>query len=166
MKTQKYNIFILGDKPSKLGSIRRFLLNRFKNKVNIFLYFNTKTFFRMMHSRIDLIILDDLNNKRRKPEQLSEVLKSIRSRFPETQVIINTSNSDVADAVEAISSGESNYRVKPNRSWFKIGILVDRIVTQPIRVLVSEWGVKKVISLFILIFFIMFAVVYLVLNIT
>ena len=155
MKTQKYNIYILGNNPSKLADFRNFLMTRFKNKVNVYLYFNNKDFQRRMHSGVDLVILDSLNEEETSPQEASMELKIIKSRFPKTEVIVHTSNDDVAVAVEAMHSGAKDYIVKHDRSWQKIGILADNIIIQPIRALFAEWGVVK----FCAIFFVTFCII-------
>lgn len=155
MNTQKHTIYILGNNPLKLGVLRKFLLSRFRNKVTVLLYFSSKNFLRMIHSGVDLVILDNMNEKGREPE----LLKNIKTRSPETEVIIHTSNDDVAVAIEAMRSGASDYIVENNRSWLRIGILADRIIAQPIKALYAEWGVMKFCGIFLITFFIMGIVV-------
>ncbi len=101
-----------------------------------------------MHSGVDLVVLDSLNEKGRNPEQVFEVLKRIKASFPETEVIVHTTNDDLAIAVGALRSGATDYIIKHNNSWLRIGMLADKIVAQPIRALFTEWGVKKFIGIF------------------
>jgi DNA-binding NtrC family response regulator len=163
MKVQKHNINILGNDTVKLSSLRKFLLNNYSKKVNVSLYFSIKSFFRVMHNGVDLVILDGLNEKGWSPEKQSELLKSIKVRFPETEVIIHTSNDDVSVAVESMRSGAKDYIIKDNRSWLRIGLLIDRIVAQPTKALVAEWGVMKFTGWLLLIFLIVSSTAVLVL---
>jgi DNA-binding NtrC family response regulator len=159
MKSQKHNIYLLGNNPMKLSALRNFLLHRFNNKINVFLYFSSKSFLRVMHNHVELVILDHLNEKENNPEQGPQILKSIKERFPETKVLIHTSNNDAAIEIESLHAGANNFIVKHNRSWLRIGILTDRVIAQPIKILFAEWGVKKFIGMFILTYLIMTVVI-------
>lgn len=166
MKTQKHSIYIIGNNPSKVGALRQFLVNMFKNKANIYLYFSSKSFLRVLHGHVDLVILDHLSEKGSNPEQGPEILKSIKARYPKTEIIIHTSNDDTALAVESIRSGANEYIVEHNRSWLKIGILTDKVIAQPLKRLYAEWGVMKFTGMLIIVCFVMAVLVGIALKIT
>ena len=166
METQKHNIYIVDDNKLMAGMLRKFLLSRFENKVNVSLYFSGESALKRMHQGVNLVILDYyLNEKGKNAKQGVEVLQTMKAGFPETEVVMYTSNEDVVTAIEAMRSGASDYIVKNKSSWYKISSLVDRIIAQPIRALLSEFGVLKFLSIFLLTFFTMAVVVIWALNV-
>ncbi len=156
METYKHTLYIVDNNKHVAGTLRRFLLNHFKENLNIKLYFSDKSCLRMMHEDVELVILDqNLNEKGDPSKQSVEFIKIIKERFPQTQVVIHTSSEEVAMAVESMRAGASEYIVKDNKSWFKLEHLVDRMVSQPLRLLVAEFGVAKFIAIFFGVFMLM-----------
>ncbi|HEV7231215.1 MAG TPA: response regulator [Bacteroidia bacterium] len=167
METQKLNVYIVDDNKMMAGSLRKYLKNRFGEKVDVSLYFSGDSCLRMMHGHIHLVILDYYLNERGKAGKNGvEILKRIKDRFPETEVIMHTSNEDVAVAIEAMKMGAKDYVVKNEHSWNKLLQLVERTITQPIRALVAEFGVPKFMGIFLFTFFVMGAVVFWALKLT
>jgi len=167
METQKLNVYIVDDNKMMAGSLRKYLKNRFGEKTDISLYFSGDSCLKMMHENVNLVILDYyLNEKGKAGKNGVEILKTIKDRFPNTEVIMHTSNEDVAVAIEAMRVGASDYVIKGQNSWNKLQQLVERTVTQPIRSLVAEFGVTKFMGIFVLTFCVMGAVVIWALRLT
>jgi DNA-binding NtrC family response regulator len=167
METQKLNVYIVDDNKMMAGSLRKYLKNRFGEKAEISLYFSGESCLKMMHENVNMVILDYyLNEKGKASKNGVEILKSIKDRFPNTEVIMHTSNEDVAVAIEAMRVGASDYVVKGQNSWKKLQQLIERTVTQPIRTLVAEFGVTKFMGIFVLTFVVMGAVVIWALRLT
>jgi FixJ family two-component response regulator len=93
-----------------------------------------------------------------------DVLKTIKLRHPETEVVILTSNEDIGLAIDAITIGAKDFVVKGVGSWQRILAIVDQTVTQPIRFLVTEYGVTKFVGIFLFTFLTMGMVVVLALK--
>ncbi len=167
MENQKLNVYIVDDNKMMAGSLRKYLKNRFGDKIDISLYFSGDSAMRMMHEHIHLVILDYyLNEKGKASKNGVEVLKGIKDHFPQTEVIMHTSNEDVAVAIESMRVGAKDYVIKGDRSWKRLQQLIERTVTQPIRTLVAEFGVTKFMGIFVLTFFVMGAVVVWALRLT
>jgi len=167
METQKLNVYIVDDNKMMAGSLRKYIKNRFDDNVEISLYFSGESCLKMMHDHVDLVILDYyLNEKGKTSKNGVEILKQIKDSFPGTEVIMHTSNEDVAVAIEAMQSGAKDYVIKGTHSWQKLLQLVERKITQPIRALVAEFGVPKFMGIFLLTFFVMGAVVIWALKLT
>ena len=166
MNTQKHNIYIVDDNAVKAGALRKFLLNRFDNKVTISLYFNGSSCLRSMHNNVQLVILNYMGKNHENTTHGVEVLKMIKNRFPKTEVIMHSSNENVAVAVDAIQSGANNYVIKKDGSSIRIYEMIDKVIAQPLRLLVAEFGVWKFCVIFLLIFILMGAAVAFTLNMT
>ena len=167
METQKLNIYIVDDNKMMAGSLSKYLKTRFGNSIGTSIYFSGESCLKMMHENIHMVILDYyLNEKGKTGKNGVEVLKTIKDKFPNTEVIMHSSNEDVAVAIEAMKIGASDYIIKGTNSWKKLQLLVERTVTQPIRNLVAEFGVPKFMGIFLLTFFTMGAVVIWALRLT
>jgi DNA-binding NarL/FixJ family response regulator len=165
METQKLNVYIVDDNKMMAGSLRKYLKNRFDDKIEVSIYFSGDSCMRMMHTHVDLVILDFyLNEKGRSAKNGVEILKQIKDHFPDTEVIMHTSNEDVVVAIEAMQSGARDYVIKGEHSWKKLLLLVEKTITQPIRALVAEFGVTKFVGIFLFTFCVMGAVVIWALN--
>ena len=167
MENQKLNIYIVDDNKIMAGSLRKYLKNRFEDKVDIFLFFNGESCLRMMNDNIHLVILDYyLNEKGKTRKNGVEILKNIKDNFPYAEVIMHTSNEDVAVAIDAMRIGAKDYVIKDTQSWKKLQMLVERTITQPFRILAAEFGVPKFVGIFLLTFCAMGAVVFWALKLT
>ena len=93
-----------------------------------------------------------------------DILKSIKYTNPKTEVIMLSGNEDMAIAIETFRSGAKDYVIKGNGSWKKISKLLQLIITEPIRILVREFGVSKYMAIFLLTFVIMGVVTWSVLH--
>ena len=106
MQEQSINVFILNDNVEIAGKLRKYLIKRFGNLLNISLFFSSRSCLRMMNNQIDLVVVDDyLNEGRNNSTSGIEVLKRIKDKNPKTEVIILTSNEDIGTAVDAIKLG-------------------------------------------------------------
>jgi DNA-binding NarL/FixJ family response regulator len=92
----------------------------------------------------------------------NEVLKKIKQINGKTEVIMLTSNGDIEIAINAFKNGATDYVVKGKNSFGKIRLLVEQIVTYPIKFLVREMKISKFLAIFLLTFIIMGIVVLLV----
>ena len=161
---RKHTIYIVDNNKLKAGLLRKYLLNKFENKVNIYIYFSGRSCLRMMNGSVDLVIYDSQNKKGWNAKQGVDILKTIKERFPKTTVVMHTSNDDVTVAIEAMRLGATDYVVKNSWSLMRIVELVENTITQPIRKLVAEFGVPKFVLIFFATFVIMAGVVFWALN--
>lgn len=93
-----------------------------------------------------------------------EILKSIKEINPKTEVIMFTNNEDISMAVESFRMGATDYVVKGKGALTKIHQLVYHIITEPIRIMVKEFGISKYMAIFVLTFITMGLVVFFVLR--
>jgi two-component system response regulator YesN len=165
MAIQRLNVFIVDDNRMEANGLRKYLKNRFGNKVRLSIYFDSESCLCMMHGQVNLVVLDyNLNEKGLDSKTGLDVLKTIKLRHPETEVVILTSNEDIGLAIDAITIGAKDFVVKGVGSWQRILAIVDQTVTQPIRFLVTEYGVTKFVGIFLFTFLTMGMVVVLALK--
>jgi len=158
--TQKINIFILNDNLEVAGKLRRYLKKRFGNLLNISLFLNSRTCLNMMYGQVDMVVVDDYLYERGSQGMSGvEVLKKIKDKSPETEVVILTSDESVGLAVEAIKSGVKGYIINRRGAWQRVQALIDRHISQPIKYLISEFGVPKFMVIFLATFAIMGVIV-------
>lgn len=165
MKEHAINLYILNDNVETAGKLRRYLMKRFGNLLNISLFFSSRSCLRMMGSQVHLVVVDDyLNEGGNAGTQGTEVLKKIKDRSPATEVVILTTNEDIGSAVEAMRLGARDYI--PNRmgAWQRIQNIIDQTVKQPIRYFVAEYGVNVFVIAFLSTFIAVGAAVYLALK--
>ncbi len=163
--TQKLNVFILNDNLEVAGKLRRYLKKRFGNLLNISLFLNSRTCLSMMYGQVHMVVVDDyLYEKGSRGMSGIEVLKRIKDKSPATEVVILTSDENVALAVEAIKSGAKDYIINRVGAWQRVQNLIDRTISQPIKYLIAEFGVPKFMGIFLLTFTTMAVVVALTLR--
>jgi|GEM_PF-1068317 len=159
--TQLHNIFVVNEDTKKAGMLRKFIKERFQNKVNVYMYFSSKSCLRMIHENVHLVIIDYFNDSKKG----NLLLKDIKALYPNMDVLIHTSNENITTAVDAMKLGASQYIVKNKTSWVRINEMVDNIIAQPLRILLAELGVSKMLGMFLLTFGLMAIVVLCVLKI-
>jgi two-component system response regulator AtoC len=165
MQSRPLNIFILNDEVEVAGKLRKYLIKRFGDSLNISLFFSLRSCLQMIDNHVDLVVVDDyLNGTGATGRQGVETLKKIKEDHPQTEVIILSSNEDVGLAIEAYKSGARDYILNKRGAWHKILTIIDKKIKQPIRTLVAEYGVKVFVVAFVSVFAIMGAVTYLALN--
>lgn len=160
METQVLNIFIADKNASLTEGLRNYLIKRFGTSVQVSTFSDGESALKMVDLRTGMVILDynqdGING--------NEILEEIKKINPKTQVVLLTSNEDVGVAIESFRKGASDYVIKGSKSWQKIGSLVYKIVTYPVRILVKEFGISKYFAIFILTFITVGVVVYFTLN--
>jgi two-component system response regulator AtoC len=150
-KHRTLNIFILNDEAETAGKLRRYLVKRFGDQLNISLFFRAKSCLRMIDNHVDLVVVDDYLNGKGVPGTPGVgVLKKIKQDHPQTEVIVLSSNEDVGVAVEALRSGARDYILNKRGAWHRIQTIIDSTIKQPIRYMVAEYGVKVFVMVFLL----------------
>lgn len=160
MNTAGTNLFIVDDNPLMVLGLKNYLEHRFGTSINIFTFGTGKSALEKVDGDTGIVILDYYLDG----ENGNDVLKSIKKINPNTEVIMLTSNEDIATAIESFRKGATDYVVKGDKAWKKISSLVYGIVTYPIRLLVREFGVSKFLAIFVLTFITMGVAVFFVMR--
>lgn len=160
METQKLNLFIVDDNKSLVAALKQYLQNKFEANINITTFYDGESCLEKVNQYTDMVILDHFLNGKNG----LEVLKEIKEINPKTEVVMLTSNEDIALAIESFKAGATDYVVKGPSSWKKLTKLIHHVITEPIRIIVREFGVSKFMAIFLLTFLTMGAVVFFVLH--
>lgn len=160
MKTQKINLFIVDDNKSLVVALKQFLQTKFGDSINITTFYDGESCLEKVNEYTDMVILDHFLNGKNG----LEVLKEIKEINPKTEVVMLSSNDDIAIAIQSFRAGATDYVIKGPSSWKKLTKLVHHIVTEPIRIIVREFGVSKFMAIFLLTFLTMGAVVFFALH--
>ena len=160
METQGINLFIVDDNKLMVADLKHYLQNRFGADVHISTFNNGESCLEKVDKNTHVVILDYFMDGKNG----LEILKLIKAINPKTEVIMLSSNEDIALAINSFRMGAKDYVLKGQGSWKKITKLVYHIITEPIRILVREFGVSKYMAIFLLTFVLMGVVVGCVLN--
>ena len=157
MNTQGLNLFIIDDNQLMATGLRIYLNNRFGNNLNILTFNTGESALKEVDANTGIVILDYFLEG----ENGNDILRSIKKINPNTEVIMLSSNEDIAVAIDSFRNGATDYVVKGDKAWKKITSLVYGVITYPVRIMVREWGLNKYIAIFLLTFVIMGILAYL-----
>lgn len=160
METQRINLFIVDDNHLLATDLKNHLQNRFGLGINVSVFNSGESCLQMVSKETHIVILDYFLEGKNG----LEVLKSIKTINPKTEVIMLSGNEDIVLAIETFRAGAKDYVLKGQGSWKKVTRLVTLIITEPIRLMVKEFGVSKYMAIFLLTFVAMGIVVYYVLH--
>jgi DNA-binding NarL/FixJ family response regulator len=162
METQGINLFIVDDNELMLMDLKYYLQNKFGVSVRISTFVDGESCLEKVDKETHIVILDYFLEGKNG----LEILKSIKSINPKTEVIMLSGNEDIATAIETFRAGANDYVVKGVGSWKKITKIVNYIITEPIRIMVREFGVPKYMAIFLFTFVGMGILVFLVSHYT
>ena|ERR1035437_9912839 len=148
MKTQGLNLFIVDDNKLMVTTLKQFLQSRFGLDVRISTFTDGESCLEKVDKETHIVILDYFM----KGKNGLETLKSIKAINPKTEVIMLSNNEDMALVIESFRAGAKEYVIKGTGAWKKITKVVNYIITEPIRLMVREFGVSKFVAIFLLTF--------------
>ncbi len=148
MKAQGINIFLVDDNRLMVTDLKHFLGNRFGADLNISVFNDGESCLAKIDKDTHIVILDYFLDGKNG----LEVLKLIKAINPKTEVIMLSSNEDIVLAIDTFRNGATDYVIKGNGSLKKISKLVYRIITEPIRIIIREFGISKYMAIFLLTF--------------
>lgn len=148
MTKQGMNLFIVDDDKLVVSDLKIYLNYRFGNDLNISSFYDGESCLKKVDKDTDIVILDySLNG-----ENGVEILKKIKDINPKVEVIILTSHEDISLAIQSFRNGASDYVIKGDGALKKIKKIVYHIITEPIRIIIKEFGVSKYMAIFFLTF--------------
>ena len=160
METQGINLFIVDDNKLMVTDLKLYLQNRFGVSVQITTFYDDESCLQKIDKDTHVVILDYFMEGKNG----LEILKSIKAINPKTEVIMLSSNENIALAIESFRMGAKDYVIKGEGSLKKLTKLLSLIITEPIRLLVREFGVSKYMAIFLLTFVTMGVLVFCVLG--
>ncbi|MES2140585.1 MAG: response regulator [Bacteroidota bacterium] len=161
MTNPKLNVFIVDDNRLLVISLKKYLENRFGTGIDISTFNDGESCMENINKNTHIVILDYfLDGVNSNAKNGIEILKEIKRHNDKTEVIMLSRNEDVAVAIESFRAGASGYIVKGDNSLDKIISLVNRTITEPMRIMVREFGVPKFLTLFLFVFIGMASTIY------
>lgn len=148
MKAQGINIFLVDDNKLMVTDLKHFLSNRFGADLNISVFNDGESCLAKIDKETHIVILDYFLDGKNG----LEILKLIKNINPKTEVIMLSSNEDIVLAIDTFRNGATDYVIKGNGALKKISKLVYRIITEPIRIIIREFGVSKYMAIFLFTF--------------
>ncbi len=168
MKTPALNVFVLNDNTTIADKLKGYLERRFGEKITISLFSNSQSLFTKLDKNVDLVVLDDYlyDAVTNTGANISELVNKIKVMSDKTEVIVLSSEAGVEEKIRTMNIGANNEIIIPNKhgSWSKIHLTLYNIVSYPISFLMNEFKVTKFVSIFIMIFLTMAAVVLITLQ--
>lgn len=165
MVSSKLNIFIVDNNKLMDISLKHFLENRFRENLNISLFYDGESCLAKVDKNTNVVILGYfLDGENKNAKNGLEILKAIKKINPKTEVIMFTSNEDVAVAIKAFRAGAADYVIKGENAWERIYSMIKKIITEPIRIMVREFRISKFLLLFLLTFLGMAAIIFWILK--
>jgi DNA-binding NtrC family response regulator len=156
MNTQGMNLFIVDDNKLMVAALRNYLNNRFGKDINISTFHSGECALEKVDKETNMVILDYFLEG----ENGNDVLMSIKKINPKTEVIMLSSNEDMAIAVESFQKGATDYVIKGEGAWKMVSSSVFKVIIYPVNMMVKEWGVNKYLAMFISTFAVMGTLVY------
>lgn len=145
MKTHIQNLLLLEDNPQSSFRIVAFLETKFSNSLSISTFTNGDNLLKSVKSDTSIVILDyDL-----KGEQGDLILQKIKAINPNTEVIILSSDDDIAIAIDAYRKGAKSFVPKNKNTLAKIQTIISKIVYYPAAIIQRFFGFKELVAIFI-----------------
>jgi DNA-binding NarL/FixJ family response regulator len=160
METQGINLFIVDDNRLMVTDLKHYLQTRFGVSICVSTFYDGESCLQKVDKDTNIVILDYFLEGKNG----LEILKSIKDINPRTEVIMLSSNESIVLAIESFREGAKDYVVKGQGSIRKITRLISHILTEPIRVMVREFGVSKFMATFLLTFITMGITVFTILH--
>ncbi|HEV7231275.1 MAG TPA: hypothetical protein VGO45_08105 [Bacteroidia bacterium] len=165
MEDRILRVFIVDNNKKRALSLRRYLRRTFQKSLDVSVYFNEKSSLAVMNTTPHVIVLNFyLNDKEYTGERGMNLLQVMKGRYPESQILLMSSDEAIAQAIQEARSGVPDYVIGGETRWYKLSLLLNRYITQPVRIFVAELGVPQFIRVFFFTFFVMGLLVFLALK--
>ena len=132
METQGSNLFIVDDNKLMVVDLQNYLQARFGNSIQISTFEDGESCLKRIDKETHIVILDYFLGGKNG----LDILRSIKEINPRTEVIMLSSNENIAVAIETFRSGAKDYVLKGEGYWKKIIKLVNGMIVKPIHVIV------------------------------
>jgi DNA-binding NarL/FixJ family response regulator len=161
METLGTNLFIVDDNKLMVQTLKQFLQNRFGISMHISTFSDGESCLLKIDKDTHIVILDYFMTGKNG----LDILKAIKNLNPKTEVIMLSSNEDMAVAIESFRAGAKDFVIKGADSWKKITTLINNVITAPIRLMVQELSISKQLAVLLMVFFTIGIVVFCVMEI-
>lgn len=142
--TEKRYMFLIDDEPIQNEMLKDYLNERYLYEIKIF--DNGEEALQHMHLQPEIIVLD-YHLSAHKPDAKNgvEVLKNIKDKHPETQVIILSGQDKIDVAVDTMRYGAFDYVVKGESAFSRIENIINN-ASEIHRMKVINQGQRRAIA--------------------
>ncbi len=145
METTAQNLFLLEDNPLTSNRIVNFLEQKFGNSLTISTFTNGNQLLKSINHNTKIVVLDyDL-----KRENSDQLVHQIREKNSNTQVIVLSSDADIATAIDAYLKGARSFVFKNKNSFKRIQSIISNIIYYPVAIIKRFFGLKELLAIFI-----------------
>ncbi len=159
METQNLNLFIVDDNQLTAKGLKKYLSNFFGNNINISTFYSGESYLNS-GNHADIVVLDYfLNEEDKNAKNGLDVLKNIKSKNPETEVVMLSSCDETEVIEKSLKYGATVYVVKRDNAWQKISDIVSSSIIKPVRKFITEFSLPQYLMIFLAVFLSMAIVV-------
>lgn len=148
MKNQQANLFIIDDNQLLARDLKIYLSEAFHNQFTIYNFSTGDSALKKVDKNTTIVILAYFF----KDECGNEILASIKSINPKTEVIMLTSNDDIKVAINAFRNGATDYVIKGDKAKKKLVSIIYNLAAYPVRLVAKEFRIEKYVALYFLTF--------------
>ena len=124
---KKNTVFLVDDDAIYCQSLKKHLEDKFKGS-DIHTYGTGEQCMQQMHSKPDLIVLDYyLNSITETARDGLTVLRQIKAKYPNTEVIMLTGEENTKTSVTSIKNGSFDYLVKNDNAFIRTSNLASKV---------------------------------------
>ncbi len=105
MENRIINLFIVADNALVVNGLKHYLNKRFGTTICISNFYNKKSCLKKVNKNTQVVVLDYLENDK----SVLETFKKIRTINPVTEIILPSSNEDIANSIDAFQKKRSNW---------------------------------------------------------
>ena len=146
METTAQNLFLLEDNPVTSNRIVKFLKQKFGNLLTISIFNNGNQLLKSINYNTKIVVLDyDL-----KGENSDQLVQQIRKKNSNTQVIVLSSDADIATAIDAYLKGARSFVFKNKNTFKRIQSIIFNIIYYPVAIIKRFFGLKELLAIFII----------------
>jgi len=158
--TVKY-ILVANRKPERLKELLDLLQDRFGSLFILRGFNDNNSAINSIDDNTSIIIFD--NSIESENKELA--LMTIKSTFPKVNAIMRSSNVEIEMAVDDFCKKNSYHLFRKGKSWERMSPFLYSI-TNPIRLFIKEFFVRKFLIVFLIVFVIMGLGIFLIMNYT
>lgn len=157
---QKRTIFLVDDEPIQNEMLKDYLSERFVYDIKIF--DNGEEAIKNMHLNPEIIVLDyHLNAHRSDAQNGVEVLKTLKDRYPDVQVIMLSGQDKLEIAVDSMKYGAYDYVIKGETAFSRMENVMNNVSELHITKTVNKAQKKVIVFLSVVIGLIILLSIYL-----
>jgi DNA-binding NtrC family response regulator len=126
MADKKRLIFLVDDEPIQNEMLKDYLSERFLYDIRT--YDNGEEALQNMHLAPEIMVLDyHLSSNKPKAKNGVEILKEVKDRYPNTQVIMLSGQDKIEVAVDSIKYGAYDYVVKGETAFSRMENIMNNV---------------------------------------